>query len=495
MAGRWLLVAAAGLATIVATTPAPSAWSLEREGFSQASAPRHAAPAPAASSLEAATARRFAAIRRDPLRLRAFVAAMPKGGDLHNHLSGSIYAEDYLAWAAADSLCVATATMTIVGGTCDERTGPLPAASIVRNPTLFNQAVDALSMRHWSRSINGHDHFFAAFTKMGPVAGKFGEMLAAVTAQAAAEHVSYLELMLTPDDGASGVVAATVPADTDFGRWRDRLLAAGLRDTVVKAAVQRLDAAEARRNEIQGCGTPAPQPGCAVTVRYISQVYRATGAPLVFAQMLSGFVLAAADPRIVSFNLVQPEDYPAAIRDFSQQMAMLDFLQRQYPDVPVTLHAGELADGLVPPAALRFHIRQSIALGHARRIGHGASVMSEDDPFGLLREMAARKVLVEIALTSNDQILDIRGDRHPLRLYLKYGVPVAIVTDDMGVARSTHTQEFVKAIEEHGLDYLTLKRMVRNSLEYAFVDSATRRALQTALERDFIAFERRHTQS
>jgi adenosine deaminase len=161
----------------------------------------------------------------------------------------------------------------------------------------------------------------------------------------------------------------------------------------------------------------------------------------------------------------------------------------------MTLHAGELAEGLVPPAALRFHIRQSIERGHAVRIGHGASVMSEDDPYGLLREMAARKVLVEIALSSNDQILDVRGDRHPLRLYLKYGVPVAIVTDDMGVARSTHTQEFAKAVEEHGLDYPTLKRMVRNSLEYAFVDATTKRALQTALERDLVAFERRQTQS
>jgi hypothetical protein len=460
-----------------------------------AAAPSTMAPAIGTTPPEAATARRFAAIRRDPLQLRAFLAAMPKGGDLHNHLSGSIYAEDYLAWAAADGLCVTTSTMTITGGACDEGKGQLTAASLVRNAALFNQAIDAMSMRHWDRSTNGHDRFFAAFTKLGPVASKFGEMLAAVTAQAAAEHVSYLELMLTPDDGASGVVAATVTPDADLGRWRDKLLAAGLRDAVVKAAGQRLDAAEARRNELQGCGTPAPQPGCAVTVRYIAQVYRATGAQLVYAQILSGFLLAGADPRVVSLNLVQPEDYPAAIRDFSQQMAMLDFLQRQYPGVPVTLHAGELADGLVPPAALRFHIRQSIEVGHAQRIGHGAALMSEDDPYGLLREMAARKVLVEIALTSNDQILGIRGDRHPLRLYLKYGVPVAIVTDDMGVARSTHTQEFVKAVEEHGLDYPTLKRLVRNSLEYAFVDATTKRALQTALERDLVAFERRQTQS
>ena len=64
--------------------------------------------------------------------------------------------------------------------------------------------------------------------------------------------------------------------------------------------------------------------------------------------------------------------------------------------------------------------------------------------------MAAKKVLVEIALSSNDLILGVKGSRHPLRTYLKYGVPVALVTDDAGVSRSTLTLEFRKAVEEQG---------------------------------------------
>ena len=31
---------------------------------------------------------------------------MPKGGDLHNHLSGAVYAESYLRWAAQDGKCI-----------------------------------------------------------------------------------------------------------------------------------------------------------------------------------------------------------------------------------------------------------------------------------------------------------------------------------------------------------------------------------------------------
>jgi len=209
----------------------------------------------------------------------------------------------------------------------------------------------------------------------------------------------------------------------------------------------------------------------------------------VFAQMLAGFEIATEDPRFVGLNLVQPEDDPTALRDFSQQMAMLDFLHAKYPGVQIALHAGELVEGLVPPEALRFHIRESVRTGHARRIGHGGGVMYEDDPLGLLREMAARRVLVEVALTSNDLILGIKGTRHPLRMFLKYGVPVALVTDDAGVARSSLTLEFRKAVEEHGLDYSTLKRMARNSLDHAFADDGTRASLRAGLDAAYRSFE------
>src|SRR5947208_2382547 len=315
-----------------------------------------------AASIEAATARYFASIRNQPLLLLAFLAEMPKGGDLHNHLTGAVYAESYLRWAAEDGLCLATTTMTLVAATCDAAAGQPPVTAVLRNATLFNQAIDAMSMRHWNPALNGHDHFFATFGKFGPPSDKTGDMIAEVVARAAAERISYLELMLTPDGGAAAQRGRAAGWDPDFGRQRDRLLAGGFQDVV----------AEARR-----------------------------------------------------------------------------------------------------------------------RIGHGGGVMYEDDPLGLLREMAARRVLVEVALTSNDLILGIKGTRHPLRMFLKYGVPVALVTDDAGVARSSLTLEFRRAVEEQGLDYATLKRMVRNSLEYAFADDATRTRLRADLQTAFRAFEHR----
>jgi hypothetical protein len=222
------------------------------------------------------------------------------------------------------------------------------------------------------------------------------------------------------------------------------------------------------------CGTTQADAGCSVTIRYVAQVSRAAALGPVFAQMVTGFALADdPDSKVVALNLVQPEDWLQSMENFDTHMGMLSFLRPRYPRAHVTLHAGELAPGMVPPEGLTFHIRDSVTKGRAERIGHGVAVMNEEDPYGLLGEMRRRGVLVEICLTSNDTILGVRGAEHPLRTYLKYGVPVALATDDEGVARSEITREYLKAAVEQGLGYVQLKMMARNSLQYAFLPGAS----------------------
>jgi hypothetical protein len=208
-------------------------------------------------------------------------------------------------------------------------------------------------------------------------------------------------------------------------------------------------------------------------LRYLYQVGRGGAPEQVFAQILTGFMMANVDPRVVGLNLVQPEDWLIPMRDFSLHMRMLDYLHNIYPKVHISLHAGELTAGLVPPEGLRFHVRESVERGHAERIGHGVDIMQETDPIQLLQEMARRQVMVEICLTSNDVILGVRGKQHPLAMYLKYGVPVALATDDAGVSRSEMWREYLKAVEDQGLGYLQLKTMARASLEHAFIGGAS----------------------
>jgi len=176
----------------------------------------------------------------------------------------------------------------------------------------------------------------------------------------------------------------------------------------------------------------------------------------------------------VGLNLVMPEDWYVPMHDFELHMKMLDYLHEMYPKVHISLHAGELAFGLVPPEGVTFHIRDSVERGHAERIGHGVDIMNEHDPFGLLHEMAQRNVLVEICLTSNDVILGIAGNDHPLPIYMQYGVPVALATDDEGVSRSDMTHEYLRAVETYdSISYRDLKRMARLSLEHSFLPGAS----------------------
>jgi adenosine deaminase len=473
---------------------------IDRRGFSRAAGLAvlalglvGASPPPA--SREAATARYFESLRKEPAQMHLFLREMPKGGDLHNHLSGAIYAESYLQWSANDGGCLVTATMTLVAGPCDSADGRIATSAVLTDETLYSRAINAMSMRHWDPSLNGHDHFFATFAKFGPASGKSGEMLAEVTARAASEHVSYLELMVTLAGATTarmGRELAWNGDNPDFGAARQTLLAAGFRAAVAAEARQRLDDAGARQRLLLHCDTAQAEPGCGVTVRYLTQVGRTNAPASVFTQILAGFELASQDPRLVGLNLVQPEDNPVAIRDFSLHMRMIQFLQPLYPGVRLTLHAGELTAGLVPPESLRFHIRDSVRIAGAKRIGHGVDLIFEDDVTALLEEMAVKKVLVEIALTSTDRILGVTGGVHPMHTYLKFGVPVALATDDAGVSRSTLTQEFQKAVDEQGLDYATLKRMVRNSIEYSFAEAPTKARLQLDVEKALDEFELHH---
>jgi len=449
-------------------------------------APALAMAADAVNPLEA----RFAQLRSDPPSLYAFLLRMPKGGDLHNHVSGAIYAESYLHAAAVDGLCADLRAGAIVapaaGGGCGEN---VPAARAESDNALRNPLIDSLSMRNFVPGReSAHDHFFAAFDKFGPWKEEHhGEFLAEVTRRAAGQRESYLELM-----GMSARLANELGdkagLDDSSDRTRDRLLEGGL-DAVVERMRARIAEIEQARKAALDCAAHPESSACRVTVRYLIEVTRESPRQRVFAQVMAGLRLASIEPLVVGINLVQPEDGVVSMRDYSLHMRMVGYARGQYPKAHVSLHAGELAPGLVPPEALRFHIREAVDVAAAERIGHGVDIMYETDSAALLARMRQRHILVEINLTSNDEILGIRGAAHPLAAYRRAGVPVALSTDDEGVARSHLTAEFQRAALDHKLSYADLKEMARNSLRYAFVEAPEKARLQQDLEARFREFE------
>jgi adenosine deaminase len=433
------------------------------------------------------TAAYFDSVRNQPPLLMDFLRRMPKGADLHNHLSGAVYAESFIRWAAQDGLCVDVASSTFLS--CDIAPEKPRAATAFTDAGLYTELLESFSMRGWLPSReSGHDHFFATFGKFGAATnGHTADMLVEVRSRAARENLQYLELMFNPDNGKAAALGKRVGWTDDLARMREELLSAGLPQIVANAS-RSLDEIEAKEKEDMHCGQPQADPGCNVQARYLYQVARGLPKEMVFAQILAGFEMASKDPRVVGLNLVMAEDWYVPLHDFNLHMQMLDYLHKLYPKVHITLHAGELTPALAPPEDL-FHIRASIERGHAERIGHGVDVMQEQNPLELLKEMATKKVLVEICLTSNDVILGVSGTRHVLPVYLKFGVPVALATDDPGVSRSSMTQEFERAVETYHLSYSDLKKMVRASVEYSFLPASDKAAMQRELESAFASFE------
>lgn len=402
---------------------------------------------------------------------------MPKGGDLHHHLTGAVYAESYIDYAAADDLCIEAGSIKIVAPPCDEAKGRWPAARALTDFPFRNLIIDTWSIRNFHPSAEDRDvrlHFFAAFGKFDLVTNNhWGEMLAEVTHRAAAQHELYLETMLTPDQGEAIQLGRQIGWNDDFAVMRSRMLQGGMAKVVVDGR-RNLDEGERKMREVLGCNTPRPDPGCGITLRYLNQVLRAFPKEEVFAQMLAGFEIASADPRVVGINLVQSQDEYRALHDFELQLRMLDFLHRQYPRVHISLHAGELTPGEVKPEELlASHIRQSIETGHAERIGHGLDVIYEHDAPALLAEMAQNHILVEDCVYSHEVVRGMTGPENVLPTYLRAGVPVAIATDDEAIVRSQLTWYFRRAVEGYDLDYITLRRMVRDSLDHAFLPGAS----------------------
>lgn len=421
-----------------------------------------------ASSTIASTEKYFNAIKNNPTKLEIFLHDMPKGGDLHSHMSGATMAENMMLDAKNDHFCIDPYTLAVNNNLSCPNNNLLSNAT--QHHKFYNTIIDAWSMRNFHPGKeSGHDHFFATFNKFGPIASKHsGEILSEIVERAGLQNEIYLELMTTTDGNASGLLGKKIGWDTHWIRLRKKLLNNGLKP-IITAMSKQVSAIEAIRNHSLHCGTKQAAAGCHVKVRYLYQVLREQPPAQVFAQFLAGFEIASKDPRFVGINLVQAEDGKISMRDYDLQMHMVGFFHRLYPHVRISLHAGELTPSLVPANGLLFHIRDAIEIAHANRIGHGTDIRYETHAQQLLDTMSKKHILVEISLSSNAAILGVSRKNSPLLLYLHYHVPVALCTDDEGVLRTNLTEQYKIAVLNYHFSYPTLKTFARNSIFYSFL--------------------------
>jgi adenosine deaminase len=156
---------------------------------------------------------------------------------------------------------------------------------------------------------SGHDHFFATFGKFSLATNRKGDMLAEVARINAAQHVGYLETLVSRQGDRMSALAANVGFDPNFAALRQKLLDGGL-IPIVSAAIADTDADFARFRELLRCGTRRADRACRMPVRYDYQVGRGASAELVFANLLLGFELQRRDPRYVGVIWCSPRTAP-----------------------------------------------------------------------------------------------------------------------------------------------------------------------------------------
>ena len=442
----------------------------------------------------------FEKIRNNEAELTAFFSQMPKGGDLHHHFSGSIYAEPMLEDAINEDFYLNTATMEVLKekpslGNWEQ------FSAINKRGELY--AYKQKIMEKWSaKDYNGVSYpsdklFFESFNKFSPtIPGHFNDGLLELKNRAISENVSYIETQLS-----------TIPSDiktSDLAEFNSLLRkAAGKKDEIaVKKLLESLfktfqkreaikDALNFNTNFVAKMHKDLNIDDANFTMRYQNYVLRFMEPVDLFKNLIIAFLSAESSDLMAGVNIVSPEDGETSMKDYWLHMVMFNYCHGVFPSVKYTLHAGELALGLVQPEDLTSHINDAIYVAGANRIGHGVDIAYEKNAYSLLQYMAKQNIPVEINLVSNEFILKIKENRHPISLYREFNVPIVISTDDAGILRTNLTEQYVLLAKRYpDVSYADIKQYVYNSINYSFIKEAkVKQELLKNLDQRFAKFE------
>jgi adenosine deaminase CECR1 len=406
---------------------------------------------PPADTDTAAWFERFKAEATDE-ELYRFLYAMPKGGDLHNHLSGSILSE----WFYDLALQQAERGYRYYTRVRIENCRPYGGNAFVESPYLLMfvtiqestfqaldaceqseyrplEALDAAQKQAWLDSLRlekpweGRDEFFEThWQRMGDLYRNpylAADALLRNMQAFADEGLMYLESMI----GVLGFIDA------------------GGADIAPDAVADIYRAALATEAAL----------ATGVTVRLQVAILRFLPDAEQHLRFLYDFAFRHRD-LFVAVNMVGREDndkgYPLRF------LSTLRELRRQYHSVRLSIHGGEVDEP-------NSHVRDTLLLG-ADRIGHGVNLITDADTMRLMRH---GPYLVEINLVSNLLLQYVSDyDEHPFPEYLRTGIPVALSTDDRGMWDSNLTDEFFVAVKEFNLSWDELVTLSRNSLRFAF---------------------------
>ncbi len=484
----------------------------------------------------------FKSIKTNKAKLRQFIAAMPKGGDLHNHLTGAAYAELYFEIACKKKLYVDYSTGKLYTSMPDPSTVSdiSEVKQLPPDPKDLHESrmklIDKWSIRNYQPykySLGPDEYFFSEFGMFGAAASDddLPDLLHEAMLRAKEENVQYLEIIgISPK--APDYAGLSEADYNDFNnkfidlcdryndyppnmqvaledlsrRVVDIFKSTGCLNTSIDNYVARNVAlADAGRNA-DGCSKfltsrfdTAQVTADDVVFRFQGYASRTGDPVMVLAQLYIVYEAMTKIPDIlVGCNFVAAENSENSMRFYRAHMAMFYLMRTMYTKVPNTaLHAGELTMGLIRPEHLTYHIGAAVNyqsnattyISLADRIGHGVDIAFEHNSFNIIKLLKEKNIAVEINLTSNEFILGVKDDTHPFMLYKDNEVPMVISTDDPGILRTSLTEEFTLAVQRYDLDYAFVKKLTENSIDYSFLSNTDKEAVKKDYQDKFIAFE------
>lgn len=461
----------------------------------------------------------FESIKGNHAALRQFFTAMPKGGDVHNHLTGSAYAETYFELAAKKGMYVNLET----GKLYKEKPEGVDTIQLSKEmDDLHNHRmtlIDKWSIRNfqpYKYPLGPDEYFFGTFGLLSALTSDIDNLaylMHELKVRAMRENVQYLEIIGTspsvPEDFFLGDKYEEYNNDLKKYAKADNYseMASLLRkihtiyakssdvDTCVNDYLSSIYSLEEKSNEFSNyfkCDVKD------IVCRYQGYASRGGEPVKVFAQL---YIVQKACEKdegklLTGCNLVAAENGEKSMLYFKLQMIMFAILnEKSGSTLNIALHAGELTLGLVRPEHLTYHIGRSILTARPHRIGHGVDVPFESDKELILKRMKDTPIPVEINLTSNEFILGVKGSEHPIMLYHNAGVPIIISTDDPGILRTSLTEQYVLATLRYGFSYNEIKQFVYNSIEYAFLRKEDKKSLKDKLNNLFVEFEEKYEKS
>jgi len=416
----------------------------------------------------------FEELKRDSTdrELHQLLYEMPKGGDLHHHLTGSIFSEDWYELALASERLGYEYYTKVRINNCRQQGEPgfgqylihyqnlakanwLKLSECEKSEYLPLSDLDEQQRRHWEDALRlnsaheGRNEFFE-------------------------KHWQRLGDLLSDPNIATGILLKNFESQGDEG-----LLYAEPQVSVA--------------GWIRPDGSPIPPAQAAEIFRQalVTQPFKDTGMTWRFqnsilrflpdaeTQLRAAYEFVSTNEPWVAVNMVGREDddkgYPLRF------LPTLRDLRRSHNNVRLSIHGGEVDEP-------NSHVRDTLLLG-ADRIGHGINLITDSDT---MRIMRYGPYLVEINLISNLLLQYVSDfDQHPFPEYLRTGIPVALSTDDRGMWDSTMTDEFFVAVKEFNLSWAEIKQLSENSLKYAFLPDAEKTDLLDRYRKSIVGFERK----